>query len=111
MVMQTIGDIESLYSFMRVANNLNKFRILKDLIITLNVSAAGTDGTNTNSVGFASRHFKFQYTPKTPIPVSIRSGNAAPTVAGLVNCNIFLLMHTEGVATGIVAASRAYYSD
>lgn len=110
-VMQDIGAAETMYSYMRVANNLNRFRILKDVPMVLNATTSGTDGTNTQTIGFASRTFKFQYTPKTPIPVSIRSGNAAPTIMGLVNCNIFLLLHTEGVATGIAAAARAYYSD
>ncbi len=110
-VMQDIGAAgETIFSYKRVADTSGRFRILKDIFMDLNVSAVGTDGTNTNSVGFLAQSFSFQYQPQVPIQVNIKSGNATPTIGGLSSCNIFLLLNSQVGAT-IVAASRAYYCD
>ncbi len=116
-ILQDIGAREeNVYSFKRVSDSSQRFRILKDKFFLLQVSAAGTDGTNTNSVGFYGRNFSFQYKPRNPITVNIKSGNSTPTVAGLVTHNIFLLLAGTNTGGGsaslqIDAASRVYYCD
>ncbi len=115
-IMQDMGAAaENIYSYKRVADNSGRFRILKDSFETLQPAVSGTDGTNTNSNSWEGKQFTFQYTPRTPIQVNIKSGNATPTVAGLTSCNIFLLCFgiTAGAAqaVNIAAVSRAYYCD
>lgn len=117
-IMQDIGAAaENLYSFKRVSNTSGRFRIIKDKFCCLQPATSGTDGTNTQSNSHTSEMFSFQYVPKTPIRVNIKSGNATPTVAGLVDNNFFLLVAgvnqtTSAVAAiGVYAASRAYYTD
>lgn len=110
-VMQDIGGSETVYSYRRVSSTSGRFRVLKDLPIQISVQAAGTDGANTNSISYTVNYFSFQYVPKTPILVNIKSGNATPTIAGLETCNIFLLLCTVGATLRIDAASRAYYCD
>jgi len=115
-VIQDMGTLgENLHSFMRVADNIGRFEILKDKTYVLNVTSAGTDGASTNSVGFQTAKFKFNHMFKKPIDVSIRSGNATPTVAGTVNENIFLLLGGSGAAAAVACTiqgvSRAYYCD
>jgi hypothetical protein len=106
---------ENMFSFKRVAASSGRFRILKDKFMTLDVSSAGSDGSNTNSVGFKGEWFSFQYQPRVPIQVNVVSGNSTPTVAGLETCNIFMLCGAvlNGAATTIqvTAASRCYYVD
>lgn len=110
-VMSDIGANETLYAFKRTSTSSGRFRILKDKIGMFQVSAAGTDGASTNSIGYYDQQFSFQYQPKVPIQVNIKSGNSTPTIAGLESCNIFLLLHTSGNAVTIRAASRCYYCD
>lgn len=110
-IMQDVGANETLYSFKRMADLGSRFRILKDLTSYLDPKVAGTDGANTNSVSFESREFSFQYAPSSPMSVQIKSGNAVPTIAGLVTANIFLLLHTAGNPLTITASARAYYTD
>lgn len=110
-VMQDLGANENLYSFKRMAEQGSRFRILKDQIGHLQPAVAGTDGSNTNSQRFESAAFSFQYAPTKPILCNIRSGNAVPAIAGLVDCNIFLLLATNGSGMTIMAASRCYYMD
>ncbi len=115
-IMQDFGDIgENLYSFKRVASTSGRFRILKDVFHVIDVAAAGTDGTNTNSVGMEGLNFSFQYQPNSPILVNVKSGSAVPTIASTVNCNMFLLVAGTrlgaAVAVTMRAASRAYYVD
>jgi hypothetical protein len=115
-VMQDIGATpENLFSFKRVSDNSGRFRILKDEFLTLNVSGAGTDGSNTNSVGYQGSTFSMQYVPRLPINCNIKSGNSTPTVAGLINCNIFMLVYAQRagspVALTITGSSRCYYCE
>ncbi len=109
---------ENLFSFKRVASTSGRFRILKDHFVILQPGYTATDhatNSSTNSNVLYSENFSFQYQPKTPILCNIKSGNATPTVAGLVNCNIFMLLasntSTSAVACTIVGSSRAYYVD
>ncbi len=115
-IMQDIGATgENLHSYKRVASTSGRFRILKDEWITLDSCTAGTDANNTNSVGMEGQLFSFQYQPRVPILVNVKSGSATPTIASTINCNMFLIV--AGVRGGnplgvlIKAASRAYYVD
>ncbi len=115
-IMQDIGAAgENLFSYKRVASTSGRFRILKDEFITLQPSTAGTDAANTNSLANETETFSFQYQPRSPILVNIKSGNATATVAGVINCNMFLLLvanrNNSAVAITINAASRCYYVD
>ncbi len=110
-IMQDVGAGETQWSFKRIAASSGRFRILKDEFFTHQVSAVGTDGANTNSVGYESKPFSFQYTPNTPLTVNVQSGNSVPTIAGTITANIFLLLHTSGAPVTIEGSSRAYYCD
>jgi len=102
------------YSFLAMAaGGGGRFRILADKVILLQPATAGTDGTNTNSLGFNGSKFKFDYTPKQPIGVMLKANSATPTVASLSNTNIFMLAHASGQNPGItiLGAARAYYCD
>ncbi len=115
-VLQDLGSgNNNLYSYKRVATSSGRYRILKDLIVMLQPTVAAADGTNTNSEAFESHYFNFQYSPKVPIQVNIKSGNATPTVAGLETCNIFMLLGAQqansDVSINITGAARAYYCD
>lgn len=110
-IMQDTGDsLENEFSFQRVANSLGRFRILKDEFIEINPAAAVYNGTNASN-SFTQGTFSFQYKPKSPIQCTIKSGNATPTVAGLVDTNIFLLMYPSSSNLNIYGVSRAYYKD
>ncbi len=115
-IMQDIGEAgENLFSFKRVAASSGRFRILKDQFVTLQSTVAGTDGTNTNSLGFEGELFSFQYQPNNAILVNVKSGSATPTIASTINCNMFLLVagtrNDSALAITVTAASRAYYVD
>ncbi len=118
-IMQDIGTAaENLYSYKRVASTSGRFRILKDQFMVLQPAVTATDhatNSSTNSNVRYSQQFSMQYSPKVPKLVNIKSGNATPTVAGLVNCNIFLLLAgvngTTVTTIVIQAASRCYYVD
>jgi len=110
-IMQAIGAEEDLYSFKRVSNAGGRFRILKDEFFFLENIVAGTDAANTNSLGFSSALFSFQYVPKTPITVNVKSGSATPAVSQLVTDNIFLLCQPAGTTVVIKGCARAYYAD
>jgi hypothetical protein len=107
----------NLFSFKRVATSSGRFRILKDQMFVIPTTAGAYNGTNIDSQrGCAT--FSFQYTPRVPIQVNIKSGNSTPTVAGLETCNIFMLfgsydsngLLSAGTCT-VTGASRAYYCD
>ncbi len=115
-IMQDYGAIaENVYSYKSVASNSGRFRILKDEIVNLSPTAAGTDGTNTNSIAMGTHQFSFQYVPNTAKLVNIASGSATPTIASTVDCNVFLLCFGQrggaAVAVHVSAASRCYYID
>lgn len=115
-VLQDFGATgENLFAFQRVSAQSGRFRVLKDQIFDCDVSAAGTDGVNTNSINFKDPQFSFTYTPKNPIQVNVRAGNATPTIAGTVDCNIFLLVGAvrdgAAVAITVTGCSRAYYCE
>jgi len=117
-IIQDVGEAyENLYSFQRVSTQMGRFKVVKDIRTQLPVSGVGQDSlvAATMSVGFHSRQFKISYSPKGGLPVSIKTGNSTPTVAGTVSHNIFLLAAAEragvSVAVTVVASSRCYYSD
>lgn len=125
-VMADFGAAASnLYSFKNTSSSSGRFRILKDKFMTLDVTNSQLDNalstgtpqgsSYTGSWAYNTKFFSFQYSPRSPIQVNIKSGNATPTVAGLESCNIFLLLAgtAAGAAQAVVirGASRAYYVD
>lgn len=93
------------------AGSGGRFKILKEKLIALQPCAAGTDGANTNSVVTSLVHFKMAYYWKDAgYQVQVKANSSTPTVASLANCNIFLLVHSNGAA-GITGVARAYYHD
>lgn len=67
--------------------------------------------TQTFSYDYDTHDFDFEYTPRAPLKCQILPDNPY-SVAATVDCNIFLLMHTD---TGTVCinrfASRCYFCD
>lgn len=120
-IMQDLGTVgENTFSFQRVAENLDRFRILKDQIIEHQPTTAPTDGTSTNSSGWESKTFSFQYVPRKAIHVTIKSAGSAPATSQLVNCNLFMLAVASGATTAgakvissvkISGSSRCYYCE
>lgn len=118
-ILQDIGgSVSNFHSFLRIPNGLGRFRILKDKKFVLQPVTMGVlDATPTaNTQAFQTKHFKMSVKPNCQ--VTIKSGNATPTVAGLINKNYFLLAAcvdrsstATGVAVTIHAATRAYYKD
>jgi hypothetical protein len=116
-IMQDMGGSEqNMWSFKRVATSSGRFRILKDKMWTVPVTNSQTDGTNLGSIAYSAPKFSFQYTPREPIVVNIKVGNATPSVAGLETCNIFMLCIASSPAGNpgvayVVANSRCYYCE
>ncbi len=115
-IMQDAGDSGTMYSFKKMSDQGTRFRLLKDQTGMLQPAVAGTDGAAaadpvTVSQAWESAQFSFQYQPSVPITCNVKSGTATPAIAGVVNCNIFLLLHTFGNALLIEGAGRAYYTD
>jgi len=114
-VFQDFGNTEeNAYSFLRMASGGGRYQILKDKIVTVvPLAAANNAAATTVSTVYSQPHFKFAVKPNKE--VQIKTGNANPTVAGTVNCNIFLLAYayqtTAAVGITIQACSRAYYVD
>jgi len=114
-VFQDFGDVpENAYSFLRMASGGGRYSILKDKIVTLTPTVAANNAAgSTVSVSYNQPHFKFAVKPNKE--VQIKTGNATPTIAGTVNCNIFLLAYayfgTAAQAITVQACSRAYYVD
>jgi len=105
---------ENAYSFLRMASGGGRYQILKDKIITLTPTVAANNAAgSTVSVTYTQPHFKFAVKPNKE--VQIKTGNATPTIAGTVNCNIFLLAYayfgSSAQAITVQACSRAYYVD
>lgn len=116
-VFQDYGaDAENIFAFLRTAQQSNRYRILKDEIFPCDPTVAANNAAGTTvSTAYQVVPFSFQYVPKTPIDVAIKSGNSTPTIAGTVNCNIFLLAYgiynTAAQGIQVNAASRCYYVD
>jgi len=114
-VFQDFGATEeNAYSFLRMAAGGGRYQILKDKIITITPMVAVNDAlAGKCSQAFTQPHFKFAVKPNKE--VQIKTGNATPTVAGTVNCNLFLLAYayqsTGAVTITVQACSRAYYVD
>lgn len=114
-VFQDFGATEeNAYSFLRMAAGGGRYQILKDKIINVTPTVAVNNASATTcSTSFTQPHFKFAV--KLNKEVQIKTGNATPTVAGTVNCNIFLLAYCYNTSTAaavtVQAASRAYYID
>lgn len=116
------GAINNLDSFMRVSEGAGRrFAILGDRkfkhesMIAQRSQTLATDPITASS-NYQLQSFKFAYAPKTPLEVQIKSGNAAPTIAGLVNTNIFLLALGITNAGSVIAVTvsgnaRAYFCD
>lgn len=120
-IMQDMGlSGANIMSFKRTSFSSGRFRILKDEFLHMPIIADQPNSTTTQDFGYDSAKFTFQYTPKVPIQVNVKSGNATPTVAGLETCNIFLLTmvniaNSAGIQSGatyrVSGSSRAYYCE
>jgi len=122
-IMQDMGGgVNNLSSYMRVSDGAGRrFVILGDKTMKMDSHAIIRTGTLAadpivNGLAFQPVAFKFAYAPKTPLEVQVKSGNATPTVAGLVNTNIFLLSYTIDAAGNAITAAvngnaRVYYCD
>lgn len=115
-IMQDTGELqENMFSFQRTSTQTGRFRILKDKFITLNPGTAGTDGASTVSANVNSATFKFSYAPRNGVRVQVRNGNSTPTVAGTIDCNIFMLAYCYGSSTvqsvTLQGCSRAYFCE
>lgn len=112
-VFTDVGDAgQCNYAFLAMgAGQAGRFRILKDYWCVLEPRAAGTDGTNTNSIARGGSMFSFTWKPKTPLEVLLKANSSTPTVASLSSANIFLLAHAGGgtVNSVIRGAARTYY--
>lgn len=114
-VFQDFGAVpENAYSFLRMAAGGGRYTILKDKIVTVSPMVSANDAAVTTvSTAYSQPHFKFAVKPNKE--VQIKTGNATPTVAGTVNCNIFLLAFAyfggSAAAVNVQACSRAYYVD
>jgi len=98
------------YAFMAMgAGQAGRFRILKDFVVSLQPSGAGTDGANTNSCARGGALFNFTWKPKVPLEVLLKANSNTPTVASLSSANIFLLAHSEANTTTINGCARCYY--
>lgn len=104
--------VQNNYNFLSMGSgNGGRFRILSDETFVMDQLTAGTDGANTNSLGYASKEFSMSYTPKKPIQVNIKPNSVTPTTAALANHNIFLLAHSTATGCTISACARAYFCD
>jgi len=102
------------HSFMAMAaGSGGRFRIIADKTYLLQPATAGTDGTNTNSLGFTGSKVKFDYTPKNPIQMMLKANSSTPAVASLSNNSFFMLAHASGTSPAVtfLGACRAYYCD
>lgn len=110
-------NLENLYAFKNTSSSSGRFRILKDLMgMLVPQTSVNNASAATISTSFRMEPFSFQYVPRTPIQVNIKSGNSTPTVAGLESCNIFMLAYAVDEAGSIrvltvAGCSRAYYCD
>jgi len=88
-----------------------RFRILKDEIVQLQPSSAGTDGASTNSAVNGAALFNFTWKPSKTLEVLLKANSASPTVASLSSHNIFLLAHSNATVIGTVISgcARCYY--
>lgn len=114
-VFTDLGDaVQCNYSYLALgAGTGGRFRILKDVIVRLQPVTAGTDGTNTNSLGFASGFFDMAVSFRRPIEVQTKASGTTPATSQLSNCNIFLLAHSSSSTPTITlsGAARAAYAD
>lgn len=90
-----------------------RFRILARKSVMLQPATAGTDGTNTNSLGFTGYLFNFEKQWKRGLPVHIKGNSATPIMASLTDNNIFLLAHAANASPSVTinGTARAYYLD
>lgn len=111
-IMQDIGTDHTLWSFKNMAGSGSRFRILKDQLGILPATTVVDTTSSTGRTAFGTAEFSFQYQPTVPLNISVKSNASAdPTVANLVDGNIFLLFHSNGKPMTIHAVSRAYYAD
>jgi len=101
------------FSFQFMAQNANRFRILRDTWFVLQPAIAGTDGANTVSTCSQARDFKFTYKFKKPLRVATIGTSTTPTTAALENYNVFLLAHTDNASAPAImtGCARAYYHE
>lgn len=108
------GAAQCNYSFIAMgASGNGRFRVLKDKTYFCQPATAGTDGVNTNSLGWTGSTVKMNYRPKKPLAVRIKGNSATPTVASLTDANIFMLCHASSTSPAVIftGAARAYYVD
>ena len=122
-IMQDMGaGANNINSYMRVSEGAGRrFTVLADKILRLHPTGEMRSGALAAdpivaSMSFQSPQFHFTYTPKKPLEVQIKSGNATPTIAGLVTANIFMLAFGVDAAGTAIAHvvngnARAYYCD
>lgn len=114
-VFQDIGAAgENQFSFQRVSALSGRFQILKDKVLNIQrITAVNNAAATTVSSAFERKTFDMTYAPGDGFVVNVASGNATPTVAGLITCNIFMLAFAGSFAAvssaRIQAASRCYY--
>jgi len=110
-VFTDLGSVEGcVLSFQQQGQSSDKYKVLKDEMMIHQVTATGTDGTSTMSVGFERKPFNFTYVPKEPLIVSCLTSGSTPSVSQLKDINIFLLC--RATETGVINfAARCYYSD
>lgn len=112
-VLQDIGNApQNMHSFQRVSDNLGRFRILKDETMVMRLGAVPAAGASGYCI-YDGAEFSWKYSPKIPLPVTIKSGGTTPAVAKTQSHNLFLLV--AGVQSGaanavrVNFASRVYY--
>lgn len=122
-IMQDMGGgVNNINSYMRVSEGAGRrFTVLADKMLRLHPTGEMRSGALAAdpiqaSLSFQSPQFSFAYSPKKPLEVQIKSGNATPTIAGLVSANIFLLLFGVDAAGTAIAHvingnARAYYCD
>ncbi len=114
-VLQDVGAGETIHSFQRVSATSGRFRVLKDETHILQPCVTTTDGASTGAQMWEGIKFNWMYQPTKPRQVNVKSGSATPTVASLVDTNIFMLLaanrSSAAVLIRINACSRCYYSD
>lgn len=103
------------YSYLaKGAGTGGRFRILADKVILCQPATAGTDGTNTNSLGWAGGLFNMTKSFGRGIYVNIKASGSTPAVSQLSDCNIFLLAHASSSSPAnfsVQGCARAAYID
>lgn len=105
-------SVESAFCSFQNLSNLGRFRILRDKIYRASTMTAGTDGTNTQTIGSASVPFKMTYRFKKPIIIRFNATSGG-TIGDIVDNSFHLIGQKSGGDFGhsIVYQCRTYYKD